>query len=174
MKWKVNTSNPGKLAEYQKYLGNVLSEQRDLAEPDADIVTIIRYKASQFSEPVLVDDVSLEINDAHPGTLIRWHLDQLSTHVGKTAEFTCLVGIRRQENVHIFRGCTRGTITMPRGQSFGFNNYFLPEGLQKTFGEEIPPQRNPRKLALDQLLLDKPYVVEPLLQTWSGPFQKKS
>ncbi len=174
MKWKVNTSNPGKLAEYQKYLGDVSTEHRDLDEPDADIVTIVRFKASQFLEPVLVDDVSLEISDAHAGTLIRWHLHELGKHIGKKAEFICLIGIRREDNIHIYRGSTSGTIASPRGHSFGFNNYFVPEGLHKTFGEVIPPQLSPRKLAIDQLLLDRPYVVEAPIETWSGDFQKKS
>ncbi|HVJ64142.1 MAG TPA: non-canonical purine NTP pyrophosphatase [Bdellovibrionota bacterium] len=168
--WKVNTSNASKLAEFRKYLGEVEATPHDLEEPDADLYTVIQYKASQF-EGVIVDDTSLEIDGVAAGVNIRWLLETLDQHIGKRAEFTCLLGICRGDQVSIFEGRTRGHIVAPCGDSFGFNNSFLPEGAERTFGEEIPDALNPRKLAIDALLAERPAKVLPSLKTWDGKFQ---
>jgi len=168
--WKVNTSNAGKLAEFRKYLGDVVATPHDLEEPDADLYTVIQYKASQF-EDVIVDDTSLEIEGVAAGVNIRWLLETLDEHIGKRAEFVCLLGLRRGDEVKIFEGRQWGTLVAPRGNSFGFSNHFLPVGTTKTFGEARPDALNPRKHAVDRLLLDTPARVLPVLMTWNGKFQ---
>lgn len=167
---KINTSNPDKLAEFKRYLPDIEAIKKDLQEPDSDLITIIRYKASQF-EGVLVDDTSLHIAGESVGANIRWLLNDLPKYVGKKATFTCLLAIHRNHQIEIFKGEVRGTIVEPRGNSFGFNNYFLPEGTEKTFGEEIPEQLNPRFLAISQFKQQKPFATEKPLKEWSGPFQ---
>jgi inosine/xanthosine triphosphate pyrophosphatase family protein len=173
MKWKVNSSNVNKLEEFGRHLGLVESIKLDLEEPDSDALTVIRYKASQFDE-VLVDDTSLFVEGENVGANIRWLLDDLPRHVGKSATFVCLIAIHRNQQVEIFKGEVKGKIVESRGNSFGFNNYFLPEGAQKTFGEYLPDELNPRYLALSQLKAEKPYSLEPPLKVWSGPFQRKT
>lgn len=169
--YKINTSNAGKLAEYKAYLpGAVSSEAMDLREPEADALCIIRYKASQF-EDVIVDDVSLEIEGTSISTDIKWHLDRLDEHIGRKARFICYLGICRKNEVHVFVGEVSGKMVAPRGNSFGFNPYFLPDQAKKTLGEEIPPQFNARYHAVQKLLKNQPdFVLEPLTD-WNGKFQ---
>jgi len=173
MVWKVNSSNLGKLEEYRRFLGDVESIQMDLPEPDADALTIIRYKASQFND-VIVDDVVLDVEGADLGTQIRYRLPELDSHIGRSARFTCLIGVRRENRVFIFRGEQTGTIVSPRGHSFGFNPYFQPDGTTKTFGEEIPENSNPRFRALQALKKNEPWRIEEILLEWSGSFQKSN
>lgn len=171
MKWKINSSNLGKLEEYRRYLGDIESVSKDLSEPDADLVTIIRFKASQF-ENVLVDDVALDVEGADLGSQIRWKLDQLNQFVGRSAHFICLIGIHRNQKIEVYRAEQSGTLVEPRGESFGFNPYFLPEGASKTFGEDIPNELNPRYRAIEDLKKNRPWRIEPLLTHWNGKFQK--
>ncbi|HVJ63625.1 MAG TPA: non-canonical purine NTP pyrophosphatase [Bdellovibrionota bacterium] len=168
--WKVNTSNRDKLREFEKYLGSVSSQTTDLDEPDADLITVIQYKASQFDQ-VVVDDTSLEIDGVEAGVNIKWLLAELPSLIGRRASFTCLLGIARNSQVEVFRGEVAGTIVSARGDSFGFNNHFLPTGRLKTFGEEIPADLNPRKIAVDRLLSGEAWKTLPLLKTWDGKFQ---
>lgn len=172
MIWRVNTSNSGKLAEYKKYLGESIEViQKDLPEPDADALSIIRYKASQF-ENVIVDDVSLDIEGEAVGAHIKWQLENLPEHIGKKAWFVCYLGIHRNDQVEIFRGITKGRIVSSRGEGFGFNPFFLPSGADKTLAEQMTDQVNARKKAIDQLLLGRPWKTELPLKNWDGQFQK--
>lgn len=171
MIWHVNTSNSGKLAEYKKYLGEqIQSIQQDLAEPDADALTIIRYKASQF-ESVIVDDVSLVVEGEDVGTNIRWLLEDLPRFVGKSAQFICDVGIHRSSKVEIYRGVTEGKLVEPRGEGYGFNPYFLPDTASLTLAEKMEDDLNARKRALDHLLAKRVWKIEEPLFHWSGKFQ---
>lgn len=170
--WQVNTSNPNKLAEFEKYLGEVKSISQDIKEPDSDPLTVIQYKASQF-ENVIVDDVALDIEGEDIGVNIKWYLDNLDQFIGKRASFCCYLGIHRDNQIKIFKGECKGSIVSQRGTSFGFNNFFLPDGEKLTFGELIPDHINPRKIALDHLLNNKPIEQRELLKHWSGAFQNE-
>lgn len=169
--WKINTSNKNKLEEFRRYLGNVEAFSHDLEEPDSDLITVIQYKASQF-EDVLVDDTSLEIEGIEAGVNIKWLLEKMPDFIGRKAIFTCLLGINREGKISIFKGVTEGRIVAEAGNSFGFNNYFLPDGSQKTFGEEIPDEINPRKIAVDHLKSNQSFQQLPILKVWNGKFQK--
>ena len=170
-KWKINTSNKGKLEEFRKYLsGTITSMLEDIAEPDSDPLTVIQYKASQF-ENVIVDDTSLEIEGEDIGVNIKWLMDSLPNFLGKKAVFTCLLGINCGDEVKIYKGLCNGVIVSPKGESFGFNKYFRPDSQNKTFGEFIPDDINPRKIAVDNLLKDYTWVKLPLMKTWKGKFQ---
>ncbi len=170
MGWRINTSHPGKLEEFRRYLGDVEVVRLDLREPDADAVTVARYKASQF-DGVLVDDTSLFVEGADVGVNVRWLLERLPEFEGRRATFVCLLAIRRGDRVEIFEGRTSGRLVAARGGSFGFNRHFLPDGNDRTFGEEIPDALNPRYLAVQALLAAAPTRVESPLPTWDGPFQ---
>lgn len=180
----LNTSNKDKLAEYNLYLGGkyrVLATKKDLEEPEADPITIIRYKASQF-ENVLVDDVSFDIlstrkNDpASPGSNIRWVLERLKDpeYLGLSAIFSCLLAIRKVSKIYVYSGRVKGKIVEAKGEGFGFGPCFLPDGLEKTLGEEMVPEYNARYLAIQNFLNDRPEVVIDLLPTWDGTFQGHS
>ncbi len=169
--YRLNSSNPGKIAEYKKYLGSeIFTENKDIQEPVADAITIVRYKASQF-EGVLVDDVSLEVEGEEIGVHIKWHLGRLKDLVGRKASFKCIIGIRIDKEVSLFEGMVAGEIVTPRGSSFGFNPYFQPQGSNFTLAERIIDPMNARYLALQKLLNNTPdYILKPLFK-WDGSFQ---
>ncbi len=167
----INTSNPGKLEEFKTFFSEeVIAYQQDLREPNADILTINRYKVSQF-ENVLVDDTSLEVEGAEIGVGVRWKIDELSQYEERTAKFICYLGIHRNEKVEIFRGEVSGTIVPARGKSFGFNPVFQPYGSTKTLAEERPNHFNARYLAVQNFLSKKPYLISEPLKNWTGPYQ---
>lgn len=169
--YRVNTSNEGKASEYRRLLGaDIELIRQDLAEPASDQLTIVRFKASQF-ENVIVDDVSLEVEGAEVGVNVRWLISEIKNLVGRRAEFVCYLGIHRHGRVEIFRGRCAGQLVEARGSSYGFNPFFLPDASSKTFGEEIRNDLNPRKLAIDDFLANRPWqIVEPLVH-WAGQFQ---
>lgn len=170
----INTSNPGKLAEYKEYLGedNVIAQSIDLPEPKADPLTIIQYKASQFDR-VLVDDVSLDIEGMDVGVNIRWVLKELDSPAfwGRRCVYTCLIAMHESDEVKIYRGSVPGVLVAPRGDCFGFGRYFLPDGTDLTLGEFMDPRYNARYLAVEEFKYDRPFVIMPKLKDWPGEFQ---
>ncbi len=172
--FRVNTSSPSKLKEYQKLLGEpVEASTLDLAEPEADLLTIIRYKASQF-ENVLVDDVSLEVEGAEVGVNVKWLLQNLSQYIGRKACFICWVGVRYDEKIYVFRGEVVGELVSPRGEGFGFSPCFQAEGDSFTLAQARTSKNNARALAVHKFLKWQPdFTLDPLRE-WSGPFQNDS
>ncbi|MBN8555226.1 MAG: hypothetical protein J0L93_07270 [Deltaproteobacteria bacterium] len=172
----VNTSNPGKLAEFQKFFADysrhvaVEATQKSLPEPQSDPITVIRFKASQF-ENVIVDDVSLDVEGADLGVNIRWSLDTLDSHIGKSAVFICYLGVHRDGKIFIFKGEVSGKLVPPRGKSFGFNPYFLPDGAVKTLAEEKADLFNARYHALQNFIANHPHQICEPLKEWDGNFQ---
>ena len=171
----VNTSNPGKLEEYRSYFAPemVVSQTIDLREPQADPLTIIQYKASQF-QGVLVDDVSLDIEGLDVGVNIRWFLNSLgsSLYLGRACAYSCLLGIRVGDEVRVYRGVAQGKLVEPCGDGFGFGPYFLPDGTDKTLGEWMDPRFNSRYIAIRNFKEDKPYAILPVLEEWEYAIQE--
>lgn len=168
----INTSNPGKMAEYERFLGRDLDQSTvDLAEPQADPDTVAVYKASQVDSGVLVEDTSLDVEGASVGVNVKWMLDNLDTYIGHGATFTVILGLKLTFNVYLFRGDVRGTIVKPRGGGFGFDAVFQPNGSQKTLGEEKPDLFNARYLAVQKLERGRWYHVSPPINEWDGEWQ---
>ncbi len=71
----LNTSNPGKLKEFERLFGqhgaSLQTTYVDLEEIDADPITVAVHKASQLEEGVIIEDTSLEIEGADVGMNIR-------------------------------------------------------------------------------------------------------
>lgn len=170
----INTSNPGKLGEYKEYLGenNVVAQSIDLAEPKADSLTIIQYKASQF-ENVLVDDVALDVEGLEVGVNIRWLLNELESPLywGRKCVYSCFIAVHQDGEVKIYRASVPGVLVSPRGDCFGFGRYFLPDGSELTLGEYMNPMYNARYLAVQEYVHNHPYIVLPPLKQWDGEFQ---
>lgn len=171
----VNTSNPGKMEEYKEYFSpkTVEFKTEDLTEPQADPLTIIQYKASCFQE-VLVDDVALDIDGVDIGVNIRWFLDQLhsSKYLGRSCIFSCLLAVRIENEIRVYKGSVQGTLVEPRGDGFGFGPYFLPDGADKTLGEFMDPRFNARYIAIENFKMGKIYKILPILEKWDGDIQK--
>lgn len=171
----LNTSNNDKLKEYREYLPGykIMAKKTDLAEPLADELTVIQYKASQLDEGYLVDDASLHVQGVEIGVNIKWLIPKLHEHEGKIAEFSCLLGVRKGDEILIFKGSVNGKIVKPKGEGFGIGPFFLPDGLSRTLGEYMAPKYNPRYLALQNFLEKNVYETRPLLTQWTGEFQNQ-
>jgi hypothetical protein len=168
----VNTGSSGKRSDFLRYLGNdVQFTDVDLPEPLADPLTIARYKASQFTD-VVVDDVGLDIEGEDVGPLIKWRLHELSSWVGRRATYHCYLAVHRNQKIEVFMGSVPGKIVAPRGESYGFNNYFLPNGSSFTLGEQRQDEYTARFLAVQKLISGKPDQLAEPLKTWSGKFQE--
>ena len=173
---KLNTSNPGKLKEFQGLFekhGCLLEASHcDLKEIDADPVSVVSHKASQLAENVMVEDTSLEIEGASIGIHVRWLLDSLPDYIGHQAEWVVLLAVRKEDLIHIYKGSVLGTIVDSRGAGgFGFDPVFLPHGETKTLAESKPHHCNARALAVEALLQENIWKTHPIIKNWNGPWQ---
>ncbi|TPX71912.1 hypothetical protein SpCBS45565_g00822 [Spizellomyces sp. 'palustris'] len=174
----VNTSNAHKKAEFQRYLApmEVKSTTIDIREPvSSDPFTIVQYKASQFpaDAPVLVDDTSLDIEGVEIGPNVKWLLGELPNIAnGTRAAFVCILGIRHDDHIHLYRSSTPGQIVQPpRGKDYGFRAYFQPDGCALTMGEQIFDEFNARYHSVEKFKNNKPTEVRCVVETWEGDFQ---
>jgi len=168
----LNTSNPDKIKEFKSFGLKVDGiTRKDLKEPNADPLTVIRYKASQVGENVLVEDTSLFVDGHDVGTNIKWLMNKLNEMIGAKAEFKVYLGILLQGKIQVYIGSVKGMIVPPKGEGFGFDPVFLPNGSSKTFGEEKPRKVNARYLAVQKYKQGNPnYILEPL-NSWDGDYQ---
>lgn len=174
--WKINTSNPGKLQEFQrlfaKYGVTLWSTSIDLREIASNPLSVIAHKASQLAEFVLVEDSSLEIEGATVGIHVRWLLDHLSEYIGRKAVWTVLLAYRQGHEVMVYKGEVQGTIVQARGeQGFGFDSVFLPDGSTLTMAESKPDQFNARALAVDALMKNEILTIVKTIDHWEGAWQ---
>lgn len=167
------TGNKSKFDEAQAILGDIELEQLDIDLPEIqeiDSRAVVKAKLESALEhhsgPFIVDDVSVrcEALNGLPGPMIKWFIKSFSLEemygllekLGNTnAEVSLLIGYARdREDMNFFEGVVRGKIVAPRGESFGWDPIFLPEGSDKTYGEMSYEEKNKvshRRLALDKL-----------------------
>lgn len=174
---KINTSNPGKLAEFQRLFAKydiTLSASRvDIAEIESDPATVVAHKASELPEDVLVEDTSLDVEGASVGINVRWLLDHLEEYAGRKATWRVLLAVRHGDMVDIYEGVTFGTLVASSGRDgFGFDPVFLPEGSDKTLAESKPDAVNARAKAVDAFVHKKLYKSLPVIKEWHGSWQQ--
>lgn len=174
--WKLNTSNPGKLAEFRRlfsqYGCTLEATEVDLAEIDATAIEVIAHKASQLDENVLVEDTALFIQGAEVGIQVRWLLDHLSQYVGRDALWQVLLAQRKSDQIDIYQGLVEGSIVLPQGsQGFGFDPIFLPKGARATLAESKPDACNARAKAVQALIEGKRWMTHALIKEWKGDWQ---
>ncbi len=148
-------------------------QHKDIDLPEIqslDPKEIIKQKVKEaykiVKSPVLVEDVSLTFLALGklPDTLIRWFLEELGAdglcrlldgYMDRSAVAQVTYGFYDGKTVKFFAGKTRGTIAeKPSGNSFGWNNIFIPEGHTKTWGEMSEEEKSPtymRRIALEKL-----------------------
>jgi XTP/dITP diphosphohydrolase len=175
---KINTSNQGKLLEFQrlfaKYDVQISTTSVDLAEIDADPLMVVVHKASQLDEGVIVEDTSLEVEGAAVGVHVKWLLDNLEEHSGKKALWKVLLAYKSNGIVYVYAGEVAGRLVSGRGNSgFGFDRIFVPDSATQTLGESKPDSVNARALAVDALMQNRLYASMPQLEQWDGPFQNE-
>ncbi len=176
--YKLNTSNPGKLQEFQSFFGKyglrLDVSGIDLDEIDADPLTVIIHKASQIDGGVLVDDTSLDIEGCDIGVNIKWLQGDLDKLLGRKAVWTVFLARKQNTQVYIYKGELSGKIVLPRSRGgFGFDPYFLPEQAAKTLSQEKPDCYNARALAVKNLVEEKPFAIRSPIYHWEGSWQNQ-
>jgi non-canonical purine NTP pyrophosphatase (RdgB/HAM1 family) len=146
------TGNPNKAQQVARYLDYPLTHRAlDVPEPQSlDLKEIVTMKAKaayeQVNTPVLVEDVSLTFPALGklPGPLIKWFLQELGNEglcrlldgKDRTAIASVYFAYYDGTEMQYFIGQTKGTLTEhPRGNDFGWNPIFIPDGSTKTWGE---------------------------------------
>jgi XTP/dITP diphosphohydrolase len=171
--WKINTSNAGKLSEFRAFGLDMEATSIDLEEPLSDPYTIINYKATQAGEGILVEDTSVDVEGADIGVMIRWKIDTMTSLINSKTVISVLFGVLHEGFVYVYNGTVHGTISEPRGSNgFGFDPWFLPEGANKTLGEEKPRKYSARALGIDNIMSGKYLKKMKPIYKWDGEFQK--
>ncbi|HSX17571.1 MAG TPA: non-canonical purine NTP pyrophosphatase [Patescibacteria group bacterium] len=166
------TGNQGKADQLAKWLGLPIEHRKlDLDEIQSlDLREVVEHKVRQAyalaQQPVLVEDVSVTFTAMGrlPGTLIKWFLEELGNdglcrlagrleHPGAVASI-CYAYFDGQE-VRFFEHHVPGTIAPePRGDAFGWNPSFIPDGATKTYAEMSDTEVRPfsmRAQAIDKM-----------------------
>lgn len=147
------TGNEHKAEYLAKWLGIDVPHQKvDVDEIQSlDLREVVEHKARTaytiVGKPVLVEDIALTFAAMGrlPGTLIKWFLQELgidgtcrvgNAYEDKRAEAAIMYGLYDGRELRIFEGRKTGRIAPePRGESWGWNNMFIPDGWDKTYGE---------------------------------------
>ena len=148
------TGNQSKADYLSRQLGVDLPHQKiDLDEiQSTDLHEIVGHKLeqafSECSEPVLVEDVSLEFVALNglPGPYIKWFIDSsgpeaccrmLDGFTDRSAVIKCTFGYFDGLGMHFFDSVALGKIAeKPKGDNgFGFDKIFINEGYEITRAE---------------------------------------
>jgi len=165
------TGNESKLAEARQILSGheVVNRKIDLpelqGERDEVVLEKARLAAAEVGEACFVDDTSLcfTVLKDLPGVYIKHFLTKLGRegliklldpHEDKTAKAVSMIGFCRPgEDPICFEGLTEGIIAdAPRGNKFGWDPIFQPDGKNLTYAEMTPEEKNKishRKKALE-------------------------
>ncbi|MEX2028650.1 MAG: non-canonical purine NTP pyrophosphatase [Candidatus Curtissbacteria bacterium] len=168
----VITSNENKIAEINQILGTghkvSTLDVPEIQSLDLDevITAKAKYAYEIIKKPVLVTDVSLEIEALNglPGTFVKFFLKTLGAEKtvslipGKNTKtrVTDAIAIYDGKNLKIFKGTIYGhLIAKSQGKhGFGFDFVFVPAGFNKTYSQMSPAEKNKishRALALKKL-----------------------
>lgn len=174
--WRLNTSNQGKLHEFEhlfaQYGALISATTFDLREIQADPMTVAIHKASQLGDGILIEDTSLDIEGADVGINVKWLLENLSKLEGRKALWRVLLAYQKDHLIHVYEGTISGTIVRPRGHhGFGFDPVFLPDDSNHTLAESKPDIVNARAKAVEALLTGIPTRISSPILHWDGDWQ---
>lgn len=178
------TSNPVKIAEYQRFSNTLLRLEHgsDLDEVDGTPDEVIIHKALAAGPGRMVED-SIMVIDDQPMVDIRWRLGDLLageiTHPAK-AIWQVRLGILHDGVVYAYMGETFGTICAYDTPGFGIDPIFLVDGVAKTLsaldkaGTKDPVSA--RKFAFDNVVSESPYLAVRATDVapWAGRYQNAS
>lgn len=182
MAYTLVTSNKNKLEEFNRFgLSDLAIEKgRDLAEVDSNDMNVILYKALAAGTMRIVEDTSLDVEDAQIGTNIRWLLDNIAEYAGRRAIWTVLLGKNTGTTIEVYKGTIEGYIVNRpvTSSTFGFDNHFMPNGsnhtLEELEQENLKDHYSARKNAIMNLLDNGPIAVYPIdsIPEWTGTYQE--
>ena len=106
------------------------------------------------------------------GVNVRWLLGNLDTLAGRKATWRVLLGLLKEDGVHVYEGVTQGTIAVPQGEGgFGFDPIFLPEGETETLAVAKPDRVSARAKAVTAFATGSELGVYPPITNWEGKWQ---
>lgn len=167
------TGNAHKLREWQSMMPagvRLESADIDLVEIQSDdpqeiVADKLRRAYEATGKPVTVEDVDagLEKLGGLPGPFIKFFMKrlgkdalyQLAGREGEKATVACTAGYYDGETMIVVRGEVQGTVVAPRGDAFGFDIVFVPDGETQTYAEMTLEKKNSlshRSKAITQLL----------------------
>lgn len=181
MAYTLVTSNQNKLNEFNRLgLTDLTIERgRDLQEVESDELNVILYKALEAGAMRIVEDTSLDIEDAEIGTNVRWMLDNITEFAGRKAVWSVLLGKNTGTQIEVYQGTIEGYIVNRpiTEDTFGFDSHFMPNGSNHTLAEldnqGLKDHYSARKNVVKQLLANTPIAVYPItsIPEWKGQYQ---
>ena len=160
MKITLVTGNVNKLKEWQAIMPSHIeldSVDVDLTEiqsgdPEVIVADKLRRAYEHVGLPVIVEDVDAGLDKLNglPGPFIKFFNEKLGKDAlyklagseGERATVACTAGYYNGTEMIIVRGEVRGTVVAPRGDSFGFDIVFVPEGETLTYAEMSKEKKN--------------------------------
>lgn len=178
--YKLVTSNENKLKEFSRFgLKLDIEKGRDLPEVQGTDVEVIKHKALDAGEKRIVEDTSLNIEGADVGVNVKWLLNDLENYIGMSAEWVVLLGANTGNQIRIYKGNIKGTITeSTHDNAFGFDGIFNVDKVNRTLAEleemNMKDDYSARLIAIQNLASDNPYVVYNIneIEKWQGEYQK--
>lgn len=171
----MNTSNKKKQIEFKRifdqYNFPITFVSHDVQEIVASPLEVVAHKASIIGDGILVEDTSLDLEGHEVGIHIKYLLDLIAKPetVGTKALWTCLIAFADCGQIYIFEGKVRGTIVPKAGDfEFGFAQYFLPDGTNKTMGQERNDLFNARACCIKNMMERKIAHVMPVMKSFDG------
>jgi non-canonical purine NTP pyrophosphatase (RdgB/HAM1 family) len=153
------TGNANKFREVSAFIPAIRQLKLDLDEIQSlDPQIVIEHKLGQAAQhhdgELIVEDTSLYLNclNGMPGPLVKWFKEAIgidgiaelaARYDDQTAIARAVIGYRdaNGEN-HFVTGEVLGRITAPRGEGFGWDPIFIPDGYDQTFAELGPEIKN--------------------------------
>lgn len=177
---KLVTSNPNKLAEFERFGLNLdMAPGLDLKEVAGTSEQVAIYKAIEAGENLIVEDTILTIGGEEIVD-IRQRLDELEQWKGKEAVWQVSIACVAGCEVKLSVGRTVGVIDAPEAQyqtGFGFDPYFYPLGGSQSLAhlDAIGGKDDvsARKQAITQFLNNEQCKIVPLtdVPAWTGDYQ---
>lgn len=169
------TGNPNKLRELKAvFPADVIIDYHTLdleeIQGEADPRKIVEHKLQEayqtLNRPVIVEDVSAGIESLHwlPGPFIKFFHKELGSDalyklskdpMTDRVRAICTMGYTDGEQTFIVEGTIYGRLSEPRGEGFGFDSVFVPDGYDQTLaelGQDIKNTLSHRRLAADALV----------------------
>ena len=189
MKLKLLSSNENKLKEFKRIIPEIESIKGiDLDEVKADADTVVLYKAKDAykiakenglgkNEGIIVEDTILEINGEEVVDIKFSKIYKKEDFQDVDAKWLVRLGLAINDKIYLFKGEIIGKIiNKERGEGFGFDPYFIPEGSSKTLAELGAEKDNysARKKALLAFKENNYYLEKDIndIPEWVGEYQK--
>lgn len=178
MRYVLKSSNTGKMQEFVRYGFDIDVEiGDDIVEVDGTPSEIIIYKSIASGVGTIVEDTCVFVDGTDIGTNIKYRVPDLIYNVGKSASWQTYVGKNTGTHIIVYMGEVKGIISMPLGDGYGFDPYFIPNGTSMTLAEldNIGQKDNfsARKKAVENMVNNVVFKMVDIskINPWTGNYQ---